>query len=258
MRFLGILIFLVYTQVSVSSAAELYRCDVIFSSKAQLLQGEISEAFMQSLILKGFKPQSKYEIQRLVSEIFKETHGPIFKYSDYIKLTATERTSAHVYRTLSEKITAEGLENFLNRNQLLTKENSLKTYFWLFNNSSFYNFFNIFTSLYSAYYGKGPLAGPNIFFKLSTEDLKALTLLGLDNPQSQKILNKYKLRSEFNRAYFLFNNTYSHFTLSIFIFYIYSLDFDLWKNEGELKNSPSTPIDLQQEQTILNLTKAFQ
>jgi hypothetical protein len=158
---------------------------------------------------------SAKDIEFLVNKVYHQEEGPRYSIKDYKDMTAQERTWKTLTRMVEEKITREGIISYFRDNGILLDHSTVLSKVKMFHHSPIKNVGSASLAVFRMSRGRLPIVIPNAFMKIKPDDMTVLLLRGLQSPEGREILQKYKKKQEFFRAYTLFDRYYTRIALSV-------------------------------------------
>ena len=178
---------------------------------------------------------SKNDLDLIVEKAYNKSEGRRHKFTDYLNLSAEERTLQSLQREVSEKITHQGLVKFFEDHGYLIESSKIRTKLLIINRSASVNLVSAVWSVAATLKGAPPVFLPVASFKIKTEDLNLLLLKGIDSPEGRMIAQRYQSRLEFNRGYDLFSRYYFRFALAVFAYIAYDKLSEHFQNHSQSK-----------------------
>lgn len=216
-------VFLIFLSVCVGSspvhAAEL--CRSIFTEGPyhnDVVELALSKTFKDNGYTRGL---SSKDLRLFVEKVYRKKEGSVYKFSEYWKYNAEERTIRALEREIGEIVTHRGLEQYFRDNNFLIASSRLKTKLIEINRSETMNILAAGWMILSLGHGSVPIILPEAMIKTSKEDLNTLLLKGFDSPEAKEILLKNKSSAELKRGYKLFQRYYTRFALAVLLYLVY-------------------------------------
>lgn len=231
--------FLIPFVSSLSAHGQVMACDQIFSTTARNERAPYFDIAMDRALTKSvreFSDQdglSAKDLQYIVEKVYREEEGQTYKFTEYYKMTAQERTEAVLARMIGEKVTQMGLIEYFRQDGILLENSTLISKIRTINRSPVTNMISGVIGASGIPKGRLPVLLPDAYMKIKTDDMTVLLLRGLESKEGREILKKYQISQEAYRGYALFNRYYTRAALAVVFVVLWEKGDDFFKEKHD-------------------------
>jgi hypothetical protein len=228
--------------MALSSSAHAHEsCEAVFEEMAPYKDEAMATALEKATRISGKDGLSIKDLEFLVEKIYDQNEGSMYRASHYWKMSSKERTRAVVLRQIGEAVTSRGLIAYFRDNGLLLDNSSIASKIKIINRSPWFNIASGMVMTAGIATKKAPIFIPEVFFKITPDEMTTLIIRGLHTKEGREILDRYGLKQEAIRGYTLFNRYYTRIAFAVVAWVLYEKadDFihkehdntmkDLWK-----------------------------
>lgn len=212
----------------------------------------LNEALQKAIRKDGsVKGLSSNDLEFLVEKIFDHQEDPLYKLSDYWRLTKEERILKVVSRNVTEELTHQGLLRYFENHNLLVDHDRLMTKLHMINESPLFHAGQALWSTVTAVTrGIPPIWLPRLFFTIKETDRTTLMLKGLDSAEGKEITARYGFKQEAIRGYTIFSRNYTYVMLAALTYIVFDKTLEFMKEKQKKESTDAFEFLMKQFQKL--------